>query len=128
MATRKASSTAVNSGVNSRVSTGAMFSTTLCLASTSQPVLVGGGVDDVAGADVLDVAAWVWRDPCLGDVGGCPTARECQARDRPWGVTSIGLAWREMPSVLWVVAVNVAVPGPALRARRPYRAYEGASA
>ena len=36
-ATRKASSTAVNSGVNSRVSTGAMFSTTLCLASTSHP-------------------------------------------------------------------------------------------
>jgi hypothetical protein len=37
MAMRKASSTAVNSGVNSRVSTGAMFSTTPCLASTSQP-------------------------------------------------------------------------------------------
>ena len=36
-ATRKASRTAVNSGVNSRVSTGAMFSTTLCLASTSHP-------------------------------------------------------------------------------------------
>ena len=27
----------MNSGVNSRVSTGAMFSTTLCLASTSHP-------------------------------------------------------------------------------------------
>ena len=36
-ATRNASSTAVNSGVNSRVSTGAMFSMTPCLASTSHP-------------------------------------------------------------------------------------------
>ena len=36
MVARNASSTTVNSGVNSRVSTGAMFSMTLCLASTSQ--------------------------------------------------------------------------------------------
>ncbi len=36
---RKATSTAVNSGVNRRVSTGAMFSMTLCLASTSQALM-----------------------------------------------------------------------------------------
>ena len=36
MVARKASSSAANSGVNRRVSTGAMFSMTLCFASTSQ--------------------------------------------------------------------------------------------
>ena len=36
MVARKASSTAASSGVNRRVSTGAMFSMTLCFASTSQ--------------------------------------------------------------------------------------------
>ena len=36
MVARKASRTAVNRGVNRRVRTGAMFSMTLCLASTSQ--------------------------------------------------------------------------------------------
>ena len=36
MVARNTSSTTVNSGVNSRVSTGAMFSMTLCFASTSQ--------------------------------------------------------------------------------------------
>ena len=36
MVARNASSTTVNSGVNSLVSTGAMFSMTLCFASTSQ--------------------------------------------------------------------------------------------
>ena len=39
MVARNASSSRVNSGVNSRVSTGAMFSMTLCLASTSHPAM-----------------------------------------------------------------------------------------
>ena len=39
MVTRNARSRRVKRGVNSRVSTGAMFSMTLCLASTSQPAM-----------------------------------------------------------------------------------------
>jgi hypothetical protein len=40
MVTMKARSIAVNSGVNNRVSTGAMFSTTPCFASTSHPATI----------------------------------------------------------------------------------------
>jgi len=40
MVARNASSRTVNSGVNSRVNTGAMFSMTLCFASTSQDAMM----------------------------------------------------------------------------------------
>ena len=104
---RKATSTAVNSGVNRRVSTGAMFSMTLCLASTSQalmrtaPTTPHGSTHDATSRSASSPMAWKMnmvkpmRTPpprAISDVVDEPLAREADEVHPPAGVAPAAAA------------------------------------